>query len=555
LEQRTRNGKLSVLRERVFEGLRRVKRSADEAGQAMLVVLAALVLLASVPVVVITTTDNQLPLTTNNVNWNGAYEAAQAGLNDYLQHLDANSTYTQYTRSNPDSGNPALLAAGVTPSSSPSEKYWYSPAVATGKVTLTVTGEAGTGTQKAIRTFVFTVHPASTLNYLYWSNYETTDPVLQSDCIKAYYDQPGYTQPGDCYIYFYHNDELYGPTFSDDTFQVQCNGSAGPIFDNTVQSGNEYTSTVWVPSGCSSSPNYPDFGDGAPTHTAYQAPQSSIVDEVPAQNFGCYIAGSGNNPTNITIVLNGTTLTWSGSGTVQNSSSNTNTSGSNDYCGGSSDGPGTITISNLRSALIYVNGNVSISGTLSGFLTIVAGGTVGNVVDGDIAITGNITYPPGDIQTCTIGSHPNEPCTDFSDALGLLAQSFISVCNTSNSSYSYTVSGNPWTPCNGEPTSGTAVNTIDAAMLAFGDSFFVPDWGGIPDEGNLNVFGTIAQEFRGPIGNTGGAGYSKQYLYDQSLETLWPPYFILPAGATWSPQTYGELAPGCAASVPGPGNC
>lgn len=537
-----------------------LRRRADDAGQAMLVVLAAMVMLALVPVVVMSTTVNQLPLTTNNVNWNAAYEAAQAGLNDYLQHLDANPTYTQYTWSNPDPSNSAMGTAGVNPSYSPNEKYWYSPSVVNGTVTLKVTGEAGTGTRKAIRTFVFTVHPASTLNDLYWSNYETTDPELQSDCLAQYYDQnTGKTQPSDCYIYFYQADTLYGPVFSNDTFQVSCNGSGGPTFDSTVQSGNgqNYSNSAWVASGCTSSPNYPTFADGSPTLVPPQSPQSTIVDEVPAQDFGCYITGSGNNPTDVTIALNGTSLTWSESSgsptspTVDNASSNPNTSGSNHYCGSSTNGPGTITMSNLRSALIYVNGNVSVSGSVSGYLTIVAGGVSTSKTNGDIAITSNITYAHS-INTGTVGSDSSAEISDPSDALGLIAQNFIAVCNSGNKTTTYTVSGSNWEPCD---DAGGTTNTIDAAMLAFSDSFFVPNWGGESSEGTLTVFGAIAQEFRGPVGTTGGTGYSKQYFYDQSFQTIWPPYFILPAGATWSPVSYSELTPGCADSVPGPGNC
>ena len=44
----------------------------DPVGQAMLVVIAALALMATIPVVVITTTVNQLPLTAENLNWNSA---------------------------------------------------------------------------------------------------------------------------------------------------------------------------------------------------------------------------------------------------------------------------------------------------------------------------------------------------------------------------------------------------------------------------------------------------------------------------------------------------
>ncbi len=105
-----------------------------------------------------------------------------------------------------------------------------------------------------------------------------------------------------------------------------------------------------------------------------------------------------------------------------------------------------------------------------------------------------------------------------------------------------------------------AATTIDAAMVAIQGSFYnaaatnnCPGYGGPSNNPNncpvLTVFGSIAQNTRGLVGYLDGnshstQGYAKNYLYDSSLQTLWPPFFIPPAGATWTPKNYTELKPG-----------
>jgi hypothetical protein len=102
----------------------------------------------------------------------------------------------------------------------------------------------------------------------------------------------------------------------------------------------------------------------------------------------------------------------------------------------------------------------------------------------------------------------------------------------------------------------TAGTTIDAAILSLTDSFYLPNWTTSRLEGTLTVFGSIAQNNRGPVGtaySTGAiaSGFSKSYHYDTSLQTLWPPYFVPPTSAAWGATTYSECAQGLAYSVQG----
>jgi hypothetical protein len=141
-----------------------------------------------------------------------------------------------------------------------------------------------------------------------------------------------------------------------------------------------------------------------------------------------------------------------------------------------------------------------------------------------------VQYPSADIT----GSGVNE--TDTSDALGLVAQHFIGIENTLTSP------------------------TIDAALLAVDGSVFVQSWDSSTSEHGqtLTIFGSMAQDFRGPVATPNNndtaiaTGYLKDYLYDNALKVQWPPYFLSSSSATWAPVTsstspgYSEATPGCA---------
>ena len=92
---------------------------------------------------------------------------------------------------------------------------------------------------------------------------------------------------------------------------------------------------------------------------------------------------------------------------------------------------------------------------------------------------------------------------------------------------------------------GSLVNpVIDAALFSVEDSFIIDnfDCGGASGNpptalGNLTINGTIAQNFRGRIGESAGGlnytGYIKDYWYDERLQSLSPPYFLNPVSVSW----------------------
>jgi hypothetical protein len=492
-------------------GLARILTSGgEEAGQALLFVLIASALLISIPLAIATTTIDQLPQTTRNLNWDAAYEAAQAGLNDYLQDLDFNESYTIYNKSSPD-GNLAF-SSWVQASTTPPEYYSYTPSIVSspGLVSLEVSGKAGSGAGQVVRTFDYTVRPATSLNDIYWSNYETEDPNLGSQysgCDQYY--QSSSSPASTCAVQFVTADTLDGPVFSNDTFRM-C---GSPTFDSTVESGNSVNSTGYVTSPTCGSTATPNFKDGTPTLVPNTPPQSSIptADATAALNYGCEFTG------NVTLVMTAvtsatppdTSIAWSG-GTLA--------SGSKSWCGSGSSG--TITTNAMTAALIYTPGTITVSGSMAGALDLLA--------NTNIATSGSITYPSADIHTAADGT-----MYDSQDILGLVAQHFITLSPTT--------------------TSGT---TIDAAILSLTDAFYLPNWTTLPVEGTLTVFGSIAQNNRGPVATAYSngsiaSGFAKNYHYDTSLQSLWPPYFVPPYSAAWDATTYSECIPGLANSVLG----
>ena len=162
-----------------------------------------------------------------------------------------------------------------------------------------------------------------------------------------------------------------------------------------------------------------------------------------------------------------------------------------------------------QNGIIYINnGDVSVSGTLDGRLTIVsAGGTAG----GNIKIVDNVTYQNGVI-----------PSVDANDMLGLIAEKDIMI-----------------------PSNISSDNiVIDGIMLAKNGSIWYEDWdsnstmgsgSGMVSKGTLTVNGSLIQKTDfGDVSGTGKgkhfgkseSGFLKRYNYDKRLNYLEPPYFF-----------------------------
>lgn len=92
-----------------------------------------------------------------------------------------------------------------------------------------------------------------------------------------------------------------------------------------------------------------------------------------------------------------------------------------------------------------------------------------------------------------------------------------------------------------EPASGIQ---IQGSIQTLQHSFLVQKYSVGGDKGTLLVTGSIAQRWRGIVGqNVNGQmnGYTKLYTYDDRLELNRPPYFPTWANAQWSLRASGEV--------------
>ncbi|HTA15148.1 MAG TPA: hypothetical protein VK781_09865, partial [Solirubrobacteraceae bacterium] len=115
-------------------------------------------------------------------------------------------------------------------------------------------------------------------------------------------------------------------------------------------------------------------------------------------------------------------------------------------------------------------------------------------------------------------------------ALGLIANNYVRVYHPVTEEH-----GN----CN-NATGSLTEPWIYAAILSTKHSFLVDNYSCGANLKNLNVYGAIAQKFRGIVGQ-GSSGYIKDYIYDERLAVDEPPYFLSPLNAGW--KVARETAP------------
>jgi len=150
--------------------------------------------------------------------------------------------------------------------------------------------------------------------------------------------------------------------------------------------------------------------------------------------------------------------------------------------------------------VIYANGtNVHVSGTLSGRVTLGAGGSTGANKQGNIFIDDDIYYA-------------DDPRTGPStDVLGLVAENNILISNNS------TNNGNDM--------------IIQASCFSRSGGFTAENYGSRGVEGRIQLLGGIQQNRRGAVGTFSGSpptlnnGFLKNYLYDARLMYDAPPFF------------------------------
>jgi hypothetical protein len=482
----------------------------------MIIALGVMFVTSLLLVVAFTAANGDIHNSQTNVDQKKAYYAAVAGVQEYEYQLQHNPNYWEScpkpSGEVPGEGKQTFavttLAAKTDPeaskvcsAASPFSTIVESSGTLANTFRVKSVGKAG----KESRSVVANFQVAGFLDYVYFTQYEDQDPEAyggnpECEAYRAQREEKHILS--ECgTIYFAEEDDVKGPMHTDDT-AVYCGGV------EFGRPGEEPPDAIEidrgaVAGGCGSGAAIFNTANGKPSvGPELEAPPSDgslkfYVEHTPQNNelegrTKIKLEGA-TNQIKVTKA-NGTveTLEWPKNGLLYVTS---NSSG----CGyGNYEQENTDTTSSFEKEVNC--GSVYVEGTFKESLTIAA--------SVDVIINGSITQ-----YNVTPGHAPSGTAT-----IGLIATRFVRVyhpCNRTNGAGSLT---SPW---------------IYAAILSTSHSFVVDNYGCGSGLGNLNVYGAIGQKFRGIVGQLGGSGYIKNYLYDERLATDEPPYFLAPLKAGW----------------------
>jgi hypothetical protein len=481
------------------------------------------------------------PLSRHDQDWNAALAAAQAGVDDYVYRLQQDEFYRQWSSANPPTSPVNQAFTGWQPIPGPANEgeFHYDVSLAQfasqGVVVLTSTGRV----RNAMRTIRVNLRRRNPFDYLYFTNYESLDPQsgyyadpVTADARCGRYWYAGRDGSYCTRIYFASGDVINGPLHSND--QISVSGS--PTFNGAV-------TTAWTGTSCTPKPgyNYRWYGAGGCSDTpAFQPGDPKVASPLtlPASNSalktltdpslgntGCLYTG----PTRIT-------LKDGGSKGLMDVVSPFTLPGGNCAVGSNVPLPanGVVFVQNVPvtqsvtcpaagnpvgfpvagdvSSYACKDGDVFLSGTLRGQLTIAAEHNVVVVADTVYATAA----PAG------------------SDLLGLIANQFVQL-------YHPVDGGGTNLPDPRNPTQYFQDPKLDAAILALGHSFIVQNYDRGARLGTIRLTGTIAQQWRGPVGLIGSTGYTKNYNYDSRLQYSAPPHALDLAVSAFKVKLWAEI--------------
>ena len=543
-------------------------RRAGEAGFTLVVVLGALLVSALLSVAAFAAVNNDMRESGKDIGRKQALAAAEAGVNDYLFHLNQDNGYwakcTAVAQPNAvnDAWNGTLPDPRTwrsVPGSSAAYTIELLPVAPYTKCTpgdnvaasmidrssrslrIRVTGRVPTAKGMDYRSLIGAVKRDGFLDFLYFTDYETSDAVwyalstsgrptggpqgdviswAANNCNKTYYyngrgslkwngkytDNNTTAPQVTCsQIQFADNDVVAGPLHTNDDLYTCNNPTFGRTAQDRIESGDGYRTAC----GASEAPNFK--GTFLTKQKAIGMPATNAqlaTIALPAYTFsGTQRINLGASNMTVTDVRTGIvkTLAYPTNGVI--------------YV--KNDAGGACPAYKPLDPDSGTNfcGNVRLTGTYGTDLTIATENDI--IIDGDVKRSGDAL-------------------------LGLIANQFVRVAN-------------PSTPADHDPPSGsnssdwcdnvaaTANRTIEAAILSLQHSFTVDNYYCGHPIGTLTVKGVIAQRFRGPVG-TGGAsgastGYIKNYQYDDRLAYRSPPNFLDPVQSAWRVSRYTEQSP------------
>ena len=289
------------------------RQSKNEQGAAIIIVLMLSLVALALVAAMLLFAGTSTPLARDDQDWNASLSAAEAGVDDYLYRLSKDSSYWQKAT---DPNNQALVSATALPTApgvavpggSSDSKFKYSAIgpnqTLNGTVKLKVQGTV----RDNKRTVEATLRRDGFLDYLYFSKFETVDPLsystsasarptrtwAETNCGDRYYypvgssGQSGYIPPRDTTgdnsttnpstwvcseIRWVTGDTLDGPLHTNDALRVD----GDPIFKKKV-------TTSWAKTLSSAGDHRWIQHDSTASNPAFQDPFNNKSAVEPEKN-------------------------------------------------------------------------------------------------------------------------------------------------------------------------------------------------------------------------------------------------------------------------------
>jgi Tfp pilus assembly protein PilX len=547
---------------------RRLAALRSQEGITMIVTMGVMVVTSLLLAATFTLARSEIHLTSTDTAEKKAYYAAEAGIEDYEDHLTQDGNYLSYC-TDPPTPNPALNQIGETvhratiPSTIPGEATDEQYAIqllpaeshpaddrqcdpnrlvetmleekgaATGTFRIESTGYSGNTERSIVATF----KNANFVSFVWYTKYETGDPSLYGEppaselnrytqCGQFYGERPG-SPCSEFDNYFISGESVKGPMHTEDHAGICGN----PVFGRNSSDRIEFRSEGLHGDEGFSGESYCPGGSNPTFAGSHILPNEVPSIEPPPgdEELKHIVEPAYLYEDKTEIILEGSTMTVKKHVGVTTGPDKETTETAVPFpsngviyveggCSKAYSPFGPVPNYNEDSGC----GNVYVHGHYTESLTIAS--------ENDIVINGNITTPV------------NAEGTPTSNALlGLIANNFVRVFHP--------VVGGPRGPhfyydCNGAGDSPEDLKepTIYAAILAVKHAVIVDNFDcGAPSLGHLNIYGAVAGLFsNGMTGVFSGssivAGYPYDANYDDRLQIEEPPHFLNPVQAAWYVQ-------------------
>jgi hypothetical protein len=519
---------------RLLSPLRRLR---SERGFTMIIAIGVMFVTSLMLVAAFTIANGEVLTTRTDSSTKQAYYAALSGVQQYEYRLQANPNYWS-TCEAPKSTVPeeaseryeiTLLPASTAPkgtvacsTSNPFNTMIESKGTLANTFRIESVGYAGTEKRTLVATFKVT----GFLDFIYFTNFETEDPSLYNAPVGCAGEYHSYWGPKGLkceVITFVSGDGINGPMHTNDATKIEGSAEFG-------REGQSPADTVEIDGGSYPEDENEKCTGGKPiffTATGCYTKGQTLIPPESDSSLTAYVEEKYKFEGQTFLTLNGSTnkitvvdftepksgeykentevIPWPANGLIYVSDKT---------CSPSTFSP---TAADTKSEQEKRRGcgDVYVSGSYSKSLT-VAG-------EDNVIITGSV-YP-----TSVEGKIGAEPPTSSTAVLGLIAREYVRVYH----------------PCSGNNLAGSLENPwIYAAILSTAHSFLVDNYACGKQLGELNIWGAVAQDYRGIVGTSASTGYIKNYKYDGRLATDEPPYFLAPLKAGWKIARETAIRPG-----------